>query len=281
MGIAKWILGGLGWSMYGPVGGFVGYIIGKGIETLMDFTPSNGIGNNGEASSYQSNTSAGGSRRYHNTGTKDDLSMALMVLIAAMMNADKVVRKNELDYVKRFLVGNYGELKAKELLLRLRDLNGKDIPLKDVCQQIKQNTDYTTRYHMLDFLFSIASADGIIVREELLLLHTISSNFGIATRDYLSIRSRHLVGEQSGTDNGNGEREQSTVLEEEVGPYSVLGLDSNATDDEVKKAYRRLAMKYHPDRVENLGEEVRLNAETQFKRINEAYETIKVSRGMK
>ena len=65
------------------------------------------------------------------------------------------------------------------------------------------------------------------------------------------------------------------------GPYAVLGIDSNATDDEVKKAYRRLAMKYHPDRVENLGEEVRRNAEEQFKKINEAYETIRIARGLK
>ena len=48
----------------------------------------------------------------------------------------------------------------------------------------------------------------------------------------------------------------------------------------MKKAYRKLAMKYHPDRVENMGEEIKKNAEIQFKEINEAYETIKAARGM-
>lgn len=64
-------------------------------------------------------------------------------------------------------------------------------------------------------------------------------------------------------------------------PYSVLGVDKNATDEEIKKAYRRLAMKYHPDKVEGLGEDVKRNAEAQFREINEAYEQIKSERGMK
>ena len=61
----------------------------------------------------------------------------------------------------------------------------------------------------------------------------------------------------------------------------MLGLDSTATDEEIKKAYRRLAMKYHPDKVEGLGEEVKKNAEAQFREINEAYETLKNLRGFK
>ena len=58
-------------------------------------------------------------------------------------------------------------------------------------------------------------------------------------------------------------------------PYSVLGIVDTATNEEVKKAYRRLAMKFHPDKVEGLGDEVKKNAEQQFREINEAYETIK------
>lgn len=294
MGISRWILGVLGWTLNGPVGAVVGFFIGRAIEQAFDEPEKV----ESERSSYShsgtsNNRSSANSRRYYNNGTKDDLSAALLVLIAAMMNADNVIRKSELDLVKRFLVSNYGEEKAKELLLNLRDLNGKDIPVSDVCRQIKQNTDYTTRFHMLDFLFSIADADGDISRQEILLLHNISSNLGIATRDYISIKSRHnsYGGNFGGnwndggydTNNDNSSSYSSNTNEEyhAEGPYSVLGLDSSATDDEVKKAYRRLAMKYHPDRVENLGEEVRRNAEEQFKKINDAYETIKQARGMK
>lgn len=292
MGLGKWILTGLGWAKFGPLGGIVGYMIGRAFEGFGNNYQQVGSGSSAQGSSTGNSTntggqqSSGGSRRYHNTGSRDDLSVALVVLIASVMNADGVVRKSELDLVKRFLVSNYGEEKAKEMLLMLRNLNGQDIPISDVCRQIKQNTDYTTRYHMLDFLFGIADADGMITRSEVLHLHTISSNLGISTKDYISIKGRHngfggnSGGEWhwNGSGNGNGSDRNGTYSDE--GPYAVLGLDSSATDDEVKKAYRRLAMKYHPDRVENLGEEVRRNAEEQFKKINEAYETIKKARGM-
>ena len=63
--------------------------------------------------------------------------------------------------------------------------------------------------------------------------------------------------------------------------YSILEVDRNASQDEIKRAYRRLAMKYHPDKVEGMGEEVKKNAEAQFREINEAYETLKSLRGLK
>lgn len=278
MGIGKWILTGLGWSMMGPIGGIIGYLIGNSIEKRSGSRGSIGGGSYGRPS---------GAHRYSNTGSADDLSAALLVLIAAVMKADSVVKKSELDLVKRFLVSNYGEERAKELLLKLRDLQQEDFPLNDICQQIKQNTDYTTRYHMLDFLFSIADADGEITFPELNALRSISNRLGINGRDYLSIMSRHVGGGQSGyrggsyysgrASGGSGSSSQSSKKD----PYKVLGLDSSATDEEIKKAYRRLAMKYHPDKVEGLGEEVKKNAEAQFREINEAYETIKILRGIK
>ena len=296
MGIGKWILTGLGWSMMGPIGGIIGFLIGNSIEKRSGSRGSIGggsYGNSGGDSGSDSGRYGGsygrpsGAHRYSNTGSADDLSAALLVLIAAVMKADSVVKKSELDLVKRFLVSNYGEERAKELLLKLRDLQQEDFPINEICQQIKQNTDYTTRYHMLDFLFSIADADGEITFPELNALRSISNRLGINGRDYLSIMSRHVGGGQSGyrggsyysgrASGGSGSSSQSSKKD----PYKVLGLDSTATDEEIKKAYRRLAMKYHPDKVEGLGEEVKKNAEAQFREINEAYETLKTLRGIK
>ena len=251
--------------MMGPIGGIIGYLIGRRLENRDN---DNYIGA-GANSAYGGDNA--GHRRYRNTGSADDLSAALLVLMAAVMHADSVVRKSELDLVKRFLVSNYGEEKAKEMLLKLRDMQRDNIPIGDVCAQIKANTDYTTRYHMLDFLFSIANADGEITYPEQSLLRSIGSRLGINSRDYMSIMSRHMS-------SGYGRRTESRT---EKDPYKVLGIDSSATDEEIKKAYRRMAMKYHPDKVEGLGEEVKRNAEAQFREINEAYETLKAMRGMK
>ena len=288
MGIGKWILTGLGWSMMGPIGGIIGYLIGNRLEKRIENRESIGSGSYG-GGSYGGGSYGrpSGAHRYSNTGSADDLSAALLVLIAAVMKADSVVRKSELELVKRFLVSNYGEEKAKELLLKLRDMQQEDFPINDICQQIKQNTDYTTRYHMLDFLFSIADADGEVTFQEQSLLRTISNRLGINARDFLSIMARHVAGNFGGFGggrsggSGSGSSRSSSSTGYTKDPYKVLGLDSTATDEEIKKAYRRLAMKYHPDKVEGLGEEVKKNAEAQFREINEAYETLKNLRGFK
>lgn len=282
MGIGKWILTGLGWSMMGPIGGIIGYLIGNRLEKRSEYRESLGGGSYGGGTYGRPS----GAHRYSNTGTADDLSAALLVLIAAVMKADSVVRKSELELVKRFLVSNYGEEKAKELLLKLRDMQQEDFPINDICQQIKQNTDYTTRYHMLDFLFSIADADGEVTFQEQSLLRTISNRLGINARDFLSIMARHVAGNFGGSGGGHGtggsgSSRSSSSTGYTKDPYKVLGLDSSATDEEIKKAYRRLAMKYHPDKVEGMGEEVKKNAEAQFREINEAYETLKNLRGFK
>ena len=123
---------------------------------------------------------------------------------------------------------------------------------------------------MMDFLFRLAMADGEFDGTENRTLQTIARHLRITQRDYLSISTRHTRGYYT-----ESNRQQVTE-----NPYKVLGIEPTATDEEVKKAYRRMAMRYHPDKVENMGEEMRKNATEQFRVINEAYETIKRERGI-
>lgn len=287
MAFSKWLLAGLGWAVGGPIGGIIGYFIGYSISS--SFKKDENAPRIGESPRRRG--------PYRNTGSSSDVHVALLVLIAAVMKADGQVKRSELDYVKRFLVGNYGEHRAKEMLHLLRDIVNRDIPVHDVCQQIKVNTDYTTRYHMVDFLCGIAGVDGDFDRSEHRVIRTIVVGLGISAADFASIYARHTTSSNSsrggysggsysgGSYSGSGQRRssnQSYSQADTIGdPYKVLGIQSSATDDEVKKAYRRLAMKYHPDRVETLGDDIKRNAEEQFKKINEAYETICRARGIK
>ena len=275
MGLGKWILGGLGWAFGGPIGALFGFMIGRSLENNNQRI---GSGAGGPQQFGDTNTGrTGGYRRYTNTGTQQDLSVALVVLMTAVMKADGTVRKSELDYVKAFLRNNYSEDDAKQLLHKMRDMQETEIPIGDVCRQIKQNTDYTTRYHMLDFLFGIASADGDITAGETQMLRTICIHLGISLGDYTSIRERHVGGSYGGGSRNFGASSAKSAKD----PYKVLGIERTATDEEVKKAYRRMAMKYHPDKVANMSEDIRKNAEAQFREINEAYEDIKAARGIK
>lgn len=261
----KWLFAGLGWAIGGPIGALLGYFVGKA------FSSDNLIGSG--------NTAYDSPHRgpYRNTGSQQDINAALMVLIAAVMKVDGNVKRSELDYVKRFLLQNYGEEHGKEMLHVLQQMVERDIPIDQVCNQIKVNTDYNTRYHMVDFLFGLGAADGAFHQSEVNMLRLIAQYLGISSGDYTSIFERHV----GHSDNGYSHSSHSSGSSSSrytKDPYRVLGIESTATDDEVRKAYRRMAMKYHPDRVAGMSEEMQRNAAEQMKEINQAYDVIKSRR---
>jgi DnaJ like chaperone protein len=235
----KWIGGGLGFVLGGPLGAVLGFLVGSMVD------------NTTVQQTYTTST-----RR----STPGDFGMSLLVLIAALMKADGKVMKSELDYVKRFFIQQFGEASAKEALIMLRDILKQNIPVRDVCVQISQNMDYSSRLQLLHLLFNIAVADGIVNAAELDAIEKMAGYLGIASSDYMSIRNMFVPETDSA--------------------YKILEIEPSATDDEVKKAYRRMAMKYHPDKVAHLGEEFRKSADEKFKKLNEAYEKIKKERNM-
>ena len=153
------------------------------------------------------------------TPRQKDFSSSLLVLSAAVMKADGEVRRSELDYVKRFLLQNYGEQRGKEMLQILKQMVEKDIPIDQVCYQIKVNTDYNTRYHMVDFLFAIGGADGEFQQAELNMLRLIAQYLGISQGDYTSIYERH-VGTGSSYSSNQTFRHSGNLITSTRGPPS-------------------------------------------------------------
>jgi DnaJ like chaperone protein len=236
----KWLGGGLGFVMGGPIGGLLGFLVGSMVDSTTVYT-----------SSY----SPGQVRT-----TQGDFGVSLLVLIAAVMKADGKVVKSELDYVKQFFINQFGPESAAEASIMLRDLLKKDIPLMDVCQQIGRNMDYSSRLQLLHLLFNISLADGSIQPSEQNIIEKISGYLGISATDFTSIKNMFVPETDSA--------------------FKILEIKRFASDEEVKKAYRKMAMKYHPDKVSNLGEDYRKIAEEKFKKVNKAYEKIKKERNM-
>jgi len=237
---AKWLGGGLGFAMGGPIGGLLGFLVGSVIDSTTD----------GAASLTSRNIST----------TQGDFSVSLLILVAAVMKADGKVVKSELDYVKKFFVQQFGEESAREALHMLKDIIKQDIPVRDICVQIGRNMDYSSRLQLMHLLFNISLADSLIHPKEIELLDKISGAMGIASNDFMSIKNMFIPETDSA--------------------YKILEIEPSATNEEVKKAYRRMAMKYHPDKVSHLGEEFRNTADEKFKSVNEAYERIKRERNM-
>lgn len=195
-----------------------------------------------------------------NTEEKRDFNVTLLVLSAAVMKADNQVKKSELDYVKRFFLQNFGQERAEKYIKMLREILEKEYNLYEVSQQVGRNMDYASRLQLLHYLFGIANSDGQVSPEELSVINLISDYMGITGSDFKSVKAMFI----RETDNA----------------YKILGIDPSATDEEVKRAYREMAKKNHPDLVGNLGEEVRQAAERKFQEINAAYEAIRKQRGM-
>ncbi len=237
---AKWIGGGLGWAVGGPIGALLGFVIGSVVD---------GAGTQmKQLPGYTQRTTTGG------------YITSLLVLVAAVMKADGKVMRSELDFVKEFLKRNFGEQAAAESVVMLKDLLEQNIPLEDVCRQIESHMHYSARLQLLHFLYGIAGADTSITAEEEKVIAFIGVHLGIQPNDLNSIKAMFI------RDTGYA--------------YQILEIESTATDEEVKKAYRRMAMKYHPDKLATMGEEIQRAAHDKFSKVNEAYETIKKERNL-
>jgi len=236
----KWIGGGLGWAVGGPIGAIFGFVVGSIIDSS-----TTGIQQR-PATGYSGRTTAGG------------YVMSLLVLVAAVMKADGQVLKSELNYVKKFLVHNFGEASAAEGIKLLRDILKQHIPLNEVCRQIRDNMDYSARLQLLHFLFGIAAADGHVDGRERKLIEDIGQRTGLNDSDFESI--------------------QAMFVRNIDADYKILEIDPNSSDEDLKKAYRRMAMKYHPDKVSHLGEDFQKAAKEKFQMVNRAYENIKKER---
>lgn len=242
---SKWIGGALGWAFAGPIGGLVGFAIGS----LMD-------GGSGEARSAD---------QYRQEYVPNDFAAALLVLTAAMMKADGRVVKAELDFVKDFFKQQFGLERTKKEMLVLRELLKKPIPVSQVCIQIRSNMSHANRLQLMHYLVGIAIADGEMLHTEMQMLRNIASYLRINPYDLESLLATYSLNKQPAAESA----------------YKVLEIDPSASDEEVKKAYRKMAAKYHPDKVNDLGEEFRKAAEEKFKSVQTAYDTIKKERGLR
>lgn len=242
MAFGKWIGGAMGWAFGGPIGAFLGFALGS----MFDNT--------------QVVVDGAGGRRGRPTTQQGDFNISMVILSAAVMKADGKALKSELNYVKNFFDHQFGKRASAQYVKMLGDILKKEIPLRDVSMQIGQYMAMPMKLQMLHYLYGIAKADGHVHSSEVDVITRIANYMRIPAADQQSIKNM--------------------FYKEVNSSYKILEVAPSASNDEVKKAYRRMAKRFHPDKVSTLGEEVRHGAEEKFKKIQEAYEQIKKERGM-
>ena len=242
----KLLWGSMGWVLGGPIGAIVGYAIAS----------------MNERNTRQSWDQTGAFQHQNYPRTKPgDFIVSLLVLFAKVMKADKKLLKSELDYVKQFLRQQFTVRQTQEFMVLLKDILQQEYALKDVCRQIQKSMDHPSRLEIIHILFGLSASDGEVHPEEVRVIHTIANYLNINQSDYKSIKAM-FIGDSSSA-------------------YTILEIDSTVSDQEVKKAYRKMANKYHPDKVSHLGKDLQKVAEEKFKSVNNSYQTIKKERGLK
>lgn len=248
---AKWLGGSLGWSLGGPIGGILGFVLGSFIDGFSE----GDITNARQTSGRIRGTAAG------------DFEISLLILAAVVIKADGKINKSELDFVRSSFIGMYGKEKADKAFKLFGGIIKKnDISTRQVCIQIRQHMTHASRLQLLHFLFGIAKSDGLVSQAEINTIKRISVYLYISNRDFESIKAMfHSVSSSKTTS---------------INAYKILEITKSATDAEVKKAYRKLVKKHHPDKLRHLGEEYQKGAEEKFRQIQKAYEQIQKERGM-
>ena len=241
MGFGKWIVGALGWAMFGPIGGILGYYFASRVERLAEASV------------------AYGEDQTWNQGQRNSFLMSLLVLSASVIKADGKTSSQELATLRSFFTRNFGAQAGNEAEEIVRELLTKDYNLYEVCGQIRSCMDYSQRLQLYHYLVALGASDGLHQRE-VDVLETIATYIGLSKAEVDSIFAQFRPSNDS--------------------KYRILEIESSATDEEVKKAYRKMAIKYHPDKVATLGEDVQKAAEEKFKAVNQAYEAICRERGI-
>ena len=229
MSKVKWISAVAGWFFAGPIGGIIGYYIGKNFFTSK-------------------------------VDNKTAFEISLLILSSIVIKADGKVLKSELDYVKKFFIKTFGSNKSNEYFRMFNNLNKQDFnsKLRQICIQLNSHISHSSRLEIIHFLFGIAYADNKIHSKEVETIKKIANYMNINSYDFVSIKSMFLA-------NGNSNSEKW---------YTILGLTKDATDAEVKKAYRKMAIKYHPDKLTGVSEDIKKLAQEKFLLVKESYEQI-------
>tara|TARA_Y100001970_G_scaffold112078_1_gene139893 strand:+ start:269 stop:985 length:717 start_codon:yes stop_codon:yes gene_type:complete len=189
-----------------------------------------------------------------------DFVMSVLVLFAKVMKADGKLLKSELDYVKQFLKRQFGIQQTKDLMLVFKDILEQEYPLKDVCRQIQRSMDHPSRLELIHILYGLSQSDGHVHPSEIRIIQTIANYLNISSNDYASIKAM--------------------FAKDENAAYRILEIDPSTSDKAVKEAYRKMANKYHPDKVAHLGQKMQTVAEEKFKSVNDAYQQIKKDRNL-
>ncbi|WP_459210456.1 TerB family tellurite resistance protein [Aquimarina rhabdastrellae] len=243
--MVKWAGAVLGFIFFRYPGALLGFILGS----LFDGASSNKSSSINSAFKTRKEVSPG------------DFELNLLSLASIVIKADGHVNQTELIYVRQYFVSSYGKDHANAIFKTFNEvIKKREVSAQRICFYLSQRTRYPSRLQIIHFLFGIANADGVVSEAEAREIELMSGFLRIGRHDFESIKAMFF----KSADNA----------------YKILEIDKSASNAEVKKAFRNMAKKYHPDKVQHLGDAYVKGAEEKFRTVQKAYEQIQKERGM-
>jgi len=243
----RWLGAFIGYMVYRFPGALIGFVVGSLIDNLV------GKKRGGFQQVFQQQQRGG-------NVTPADFELNLLSLASLVIKADGAVSQRELDYVRQYFVQAYGKERANATFRTFNEvIKNREVSAQNICALLRQRTRYESRLQLLHFLFSIANADGHVSEPEVKEINRISGYLGVQYRDFESIKAMFFKNPDSA--------------------YKILEIDRSATTAEIKKAYREMAKKYHPDKLQHMDEAYQKGAQEKFTKVQEAYEQLQKERG--
>ena len=244
--MVKWIGAFIGLFVRGFLGAFVGYILGSVLDHIL--VPNKSRKSFTEMFYGKQEVSPG------------DFELNLLSLASLVIKADGTVSQKELDYVRHYFVQSYGKERANATFKLFNDvIKKRQISAANICSYLRPRLRYEVRLQVIHFLFNIAQADGQVSSAEASKIQSIAGYFSINRRDFESIKAMFFRSADSA--------------------YKILEIDKNASNAEIKTAYRKMVKKYHPDKLINMDEAYQKGAKDKFNQVQEAYEKLQKERG--
>jgi len=275
MALGKWIGSALGWILSGGnvLGAIAGYCIGSLLSDATS-TAERENGFNGNGNTFRNDYSDTQFNQRPFEEDRNSFLFSMLVLSSYIIKADGKIMHSEMNCVRNFLRNNFGEQavrQGEDILLKLFEMQKQQgattfkETIRKSCVEISFHMNIGQRLQLLDYLIIIAKVDGTVSPEEVYALKEVATYLGLSAQDVDSML------------NMEASSNQQIGLDE---AYKILGISPNATNDEVKAAYRKMALKHPPDRVSSLGDDIREAAEKKFQEINNAKERIYKARGL-
>jgi DnaJ like chaperone protein len=192
----------------------------------------------------------------------EDLARDICAVFIEVAHADGDVRREEVREIRRYFETTlgYGHESLQLVRVHLKAFLARPPDLDEAAQACGEQLPSDERRRLLDALFELALVDGALQRSEREALRRAARGLGIPEDDEQAIATLHL---------GDGDEH-----------YAALGLTPEATDAEVKRAFRQLAAEYHPDKAAHQGRQAAEQASRRFQEVRDAYEEIRRLRGL-